>query len=252
MVDPACRSDNNIFRSIFLIAVTDDEIAGKPPHALFVADYRHSQRVTMLEVQQGLLAGRLELPTHAGLQVKAESAGGNHFPGIQHRKLGKLGGDQLPGPDQALVVRLTCDKPGRISFTARLTRPERFTTAGDSSDGLIMTGQMDDGRGGTSGMKYMVRLKAIAEGGVGHCQTGRLLLNIDHRGNVARCTETLDEPVGNLLTEDVMDLRRRLLERQRRSDCSKCWTSCRGFAESMHMPPRLRQFKEFLVSVGDH
>ena len=68
-------------------------------------------------------------------------------------------------PDQVLVVRLTCDKPGKIGFTASLTRPERFATAADGSDGLVMSGQMDDGRGGATGMKYMARLKAIAEGG---------------------------------------------------------------------------------------
>ena len=68
-------------------------------------------------------------------------------------------------PDQALVMRLTCDQPGRIGFTAGLTRPERFATAADGSDGLIMGGQLDDGRGGATGMKYMARLKAIAEGG---------------------------------------------------------------------------------------
>ncbi len=68
-------------------------------------------------------------------------------------------------PDQAMVVRLTCDKPGKISFTAGLTRPERFTTTADGTDGLIMSGQLNDGLGGATGMKYMARLKAIAEGG---------------------------------------------------------------------------------------
>ena len=68
-------------------------------------------------------------------------------------------------PGQVLVVRLTCDQPGKIGFTANLTRPERFATAADGSDGLLMSGQMDDGRGGATGMKYMARLKAIAEGG---------------------------------------------------------------------------------------
>ena len=68
-------------------------------------------------------------------------------------------------PSQVLVVRLTCDKPGKIGFTAGLTRPERFATAADGSDGLVISGQMDDGRGGATGMKYMARLKAIAEGG---------------------------------------------------------------------------------------
>ena len=68
-------------------------------------------------------------------------------------------------PDQVLVVRMTCDKPGKIGFTASLTRPERFATATDGSDGLVMSGQMDDGRGGATGMKYVARLKANAEGG---------------------------------------------------------------------------------------
>ncbi len=68
-------------------------------------------------------------------------------------------------PDQALVVRLTCDKPGRIGFTAGLTRPERFATAADGSDGLVMSGQLNDGLNGPNGMKYIARVKAVADGG---------------------------------------------------------------------------------------
>ncbi len=67
--------------------------------------------------------------------------------------------------DQVLVVRLTCDKPGRIAFTAHLSRPERFTTTFDGTDGLTMAGQMDDGLNGTTGIKYIARLRAMAEGG---------------------------------------------------------------------------------------
>ncbi|HEY3448917.1 MAG TPA: radical SAM protein [Myxococcales bacterium] len=94
--------------------------------------------------------------------------------------------------------------------------------------------------------------QAIAQGGIGNCQTGRLLMNIDNKGNVARCTETLDEPVGNLLQEDVHAIYDKLCERQRTKDCAACWTSCRGFAESMYKPPRARQLKEFLISVKPH
>ena len=90
---------------------------------------------------------------------------------------------------------------------------------------------------------------AIAQGGIGDCQTGRLLLNVDNHGNVARCTETLDEPVGNILTDPVGVIRNRLLDVQRTRSCAQCWTSCRGFAECMHKPPRWRQFQEFFVSV---
>lgn len=66
-------------------------------------------------------------------------------------------------PDQALVIRLTADTKGSISFTGSLNRPERFTTL--AKDGqLIMTGQMNNGTDG-NGMKWMSRLKAINTGG---------------------------------------------------------------------------------------
>jgi len=88
----------------------------------------------------------------------------------------------------------------------------------------------------TSYLEHMDQ--AIADGGIGDCQTGKLLMNIDSKGNVARCTETLDEPVGNILAEDARTIYAKLLERQRTRDCAACWTSCRGFAESMYKPPR--------------
>ena len=68
-------------------------------------------------------------------------------------------------PDQALIVRLTCDKPGKLGFTANLTRPERFATTADGSDGLVMCGQLNDGLNSTNGMKYIARVKAVADGG---------------------------------------------------------------------------------------
>ena len=94
--------------------------------------------------------------------------------------------------------------------------------------------------------------QAIAEGGVGNCRTGRLLMNIDNYGNVARCTERLDEPVGNILTDDIFAIRRRLWNACDTQECAQCWTSCRGFAESMQMKPRMRQYREFIHSVKPH
>ena len=58
-------------------------------------------------------------------------------------------------PTRCWSCDLTCDKPGRISFTAELTRPERFTTSAEGPDGLIMSGQMNDGRNGTNGIRYV-------------------------------------------------------------------------------------------------
>ncbi len=94
--------------------------------------------------------------------------------------------------------------------------------------------------------------KAISEGGIGNCQTGKFLMNIDNKGYVARCTETLQEKVGNILTDDAREIQKRLIHKQQNSDCAQCWTSCRGFAECMHKKPRMRQFREFFISVRPH
>jgi alpha-L-fucosidase 2 len=66
-------------------------------------------------------------------------------------------------PDRALVMLLTADKKGSVSFTASLNRPERYETHAEN-DNLLMTGTLNNGRGG-EGMHYAVRLKAAAKGG---------------------------------------------------------------------------------------
>jgi alpha-L-fucosidase 2 len=66
-------------------------------------------------------------------------------------------------PGRVLVMRLTADKKGALSFTSRLDRPERFQVTTET-DHLLMTGTLSNGKGG-DGMKYAARLKAISKGG---------------------------------------------------------------------------------------
>lgn len=66
-------------------------------------------------------------------------------------------------PDQVLVIRLTANQRRKISFTAHLNRPEKFSTYSEG-DQLLMAGTLDDGLGGY-GMHYLVRLQAVNEGG---------------------------------------------------------------------------------------
>ena len=66
-------------------------------------------------------------------------------------------------PDQVMVARFTADKPGQISFTCSMDRPERFKTY-SAYDQLIMTGALPDGKGGEN-LKYMARLKALCKKG---------------------------------------------------------------------------------------
>ncbi len=81
---------------------------------------------------------------------------------------------------------------------------------------------------------YLERFtEAIQRGGVGPCLAGRRLCNVDSQGNVTLCIDRLDDPVGNLLAEDVSVIERRLVERQRANACRACWTSCRGSLEAI-------------------
>ena len=62
------------------------------------------------------------------------------------------------------VSRLTADQPGALSFTIALDRPERFETTAPADNELLMTGTLDDGRGGR-GVSYAARLRAVVRGG---------------------------------------------------------------------------------------
>jgi len=76
-------------------------------------------------------------------------------------------------PHEAIVIRLTADKPGRITFLATLDRPERFTVTGDGPRGLLMTGQLNNGTDG-KGMKYAARLRLRLRGGAAAIEDNRL------------------------------------------------------------------------------
>ena len=68
-------------------------------------------------------------------------------------------------PDDVLVVRLTCDKPGKLSVTVELDRPANFQTRREGADGLVMTGQAQQDGGQHKGVHYEARLMIVPEGG---------------------------------------------------------------------------------------
>jgi MoaA/NifB/PqqE/SkfB family radical SAM enzyme len=82
---------------------------------------------------------------------------------------------------------------------------------------------------------YLRRIAEADNGskGIFPCYAGKHLFNIDCRGEVTRCIDRLDNPVGNILADDLDELRKRLLLQQEAGDCGDCWTSCRGNVESL-------------------
>jgi len=77
--------------------------------------------------------------------------------------------------DQVIVIRLTADKPGSISFTANLRgvrnqahsnyATDYFQMDGYGNDGLILTGKSADYLGVEGKLRYQGRVKAIPHGG---------------------------------------------------------------------------------------
>ena len=88
-------------------------------------------------------------------------------------------------PDQVIVIRLTCDHPGRISFTARLDSLLHFTTSASSADTLVLHGRAPshvdpnylnakepvryDTGSQAEGMTFDCRLRALAKNGTVTC-----------------------------------------------------------------------------------
>uniref|UniRef100_UPI00321797F8 glycoside hydrolase family 95 protein n=1 Tax=uncultured Draconibacterium sp. TaxID=1573823 RepID=UPI00321797F8 len=78
-------------------------------------------------------------------------------------------------PDQIMVARFTADKPGQISFTCSMNRPERFKTFTQNNQ-LVMKGALSDGKGG-NGLEYMARLKAVNKKGRVSCEDTKLVVD---------------------------------------------------------------------------
>jgi alpha-L-fucosidase 2 len=66
-------------------------------------------------------------------------------------------------PAKVLVVRLTCDKPGRVSFTAALDRIAAAKTEA-AGDDVVLRGRADDGEP-TAGTRFLGQLRVVNDGG---------------------------------------------------------------------------------------
>ncbi len=63
-----------------------------------------------------------------------------------------------------LLIRITADRKKAVSLALELNRPERAVVTLDEK-GIRMEGQLNDGRGGDKGVRYLTRLQLINKGG---------------------------------------------------------------------------------------
>lgn len=79
----------------------------------------------------------------------------------------------VSAPDRCLVLRLTADHPGSVSFEAALDRPERARVSAEGPNRLLLEGSLDNGAGG-EGVRFAAWVGVVARGGTVGVREGRL------------------------------------------------------------------------------
>ena len=75
---------------------------------------------------------------------------------------------------QVLVMRLTADKPGQISFTAAFDSPQKSDVTALGTDTLALNGVSGDANGIKGAVQFLALAQAKSEGGTVHAKEGRL------------------------------------------------------------------------------
>ncbi|GAB2777841.1 glycoside hydrolase family 95 protein [Amycolatopsis magusensis] len=68
-------------------------------------------------------------------------------------------------PDQVIIMRLTADKPGSVTFTAAFSSPQRTTVSNPDSFTTALDGISGDMRGIAGSVRFLALASAVAEGG---------------------------------------------------------------------------------------
>jgi len=79
--------------------------------------------------------------------------------------------------DQVIVVRLTADKPGQITFTAAMKTEQKATIKTESPDILVMGGVNRPQRRIKGALKFQARVRVLADGGEVIEDSNRITVN---------------------------------------------------------------------------
>ncbi len=77
-------------------------------------------------------------------------------------------------PDRAIILHITADKPGSISFVAGMQTPMRASIKTEGNDTLVMDGVGDDANGIKGQVKYQARVQIMVEGGQTKAEDGAI------------------------------------------------------------------------------
>jgi alpha-L-fucosidase 2 len=80
-------------------------------------------------------------------------------------------------PEQVIVFRITAGKPGKINFTASMSRPAPVDISTVGDDKLIMSGVTGDCDSIKGAVKFQVQVKIVTAGGLVSASNGSIIVN---------------------------------------------------------------------------
>ncbi|MEO5711911.1 MAG: glycoside hydrolase N-terminal domain-containing protein [Luteolibacter sp.] len=80
-------------------------------------------------------------------------------------------------PDNVIVVRLSADKPGALSFSAGMKTPMKGAVETDGKDTLVMSGTGGDSGGIKGQVRYQARVKVMTSGGKVSAENNRVTVS---------------------------------------------------------------------------
>lgn len=78
----------------------------------------------------------------------------------------------------------------------------------------------------------------------GSCAAASQSFNIDHIGQVSPCIERISEVYGNVQSESLPGIWRRMVAAAPAQGCNRCWTLCRGLSQALSQHGTLRAWHD--------
>jgi alpha-L-fucosidase 2 len=78
--------------------------------------------------------------------------------------------------DQVIVIRLTSNLPGQITFDAAMSTPQEATLETESTDTLVVRGQNGEASGIKGELKFQARVRVIAKGGTTTAEGNKIVV----------------------------------------------------------------------------
>jgi alpha-L-fucosidase 2 len=144
--------------------------------------------------------------------------------------------------DQIIAIRLTADRPGRISFNAGFKTPQKAAVATDGSDTLVLRGVNGDAYGIKGALTFQVRVRALAKGGTVSAKTNGLSVS-----NADSVTLLVAAATSYRNFKDVSGDPEAIVKKQIATASKKTFESLR----SAHVAEHQKLFRRVALNLGE-